>query len=79
MICEVCHGTGFLADANPSQPCPSCGGVGFGYCCEGSDGLQGDDLVTKMIVDAVSQAAAEHTGEHAPGDIAAMQREWQEE
>jgi|KBSMisStandDraft_5_1062788.scaffolds.fasta_scaffold02298_12 hypothetical protein len=57
-ICEACHGTGYLADAKPPQPCPACGGVGFGYCspgrtraarCEGyvadtNAAVQGDDL-----------------------------------
>ena len=58
MICEACHGTGYLADAKPPQPCSACGGVGFGYCCEGyvadinaavlalahESSAQGDDL-----------------------------------
>ena len=36
MICSQCNGTGYLPDANPSQPCPGCCGVGVSYCCEGA-------------------------------------------
>jgi hypothetical protein len=28
MICTLCAGTGYLHDARPSRPCPSCAGVG---------------------------------------------------
>jgi hypothetical protein len=36
MICEACHGTGYLPEMNPSRPCPDCQGCGVAYCCEGS-------------------------------------------
>ena len=35
MICEPCHGTGYLSDAGPPRPCPECNGSGWAYCCEG--------------------------------------------
>jgi hypothetical protein len=35
VICDTCNGVGYLADANPAQPCPACNGVGVTYCCEG--------------------------------------------
>jgi DnaJ-class molecular chaperone with C-terminal Zn finger domain len=39
MICERCHGTGYLPDAHPPQPCEACGGVGVSYCCSGETAI----------------------------------------
>lgn len=40
MVCEHCHGTGMQmqADRREAWPCLSCGGCGFGHCCEGMVG-----------------------------------------
>lgn len=51
MICERCHGTGFVHQSRLARlddmavarngmieetiPCPDCGGCGTGHCCDG--------------------------------------------
>lgn len=39
MICERCHGEGFLevegSPINAYEVCPECNGMGLAYCCEG--------------------------------------------
>jgi len=36
VICPLCSGTGYLADAHPPRPCPGCQGCGWDYCCSGA-------------------------------------------
>lgn len=35
MICETCHGVGFVTHFSPARPCEECGGTGWTHCCEG--------------------------------------------
>jgi len=39
MICETCHGDGYVYERytiwNKFVPCPECGGCGIQHCCEG--------------------------------------------
>lgn len=41
MICPECRGRGWLSAGSPDdeltviEPCPTCGGGGIAYCCEG--------------------------------------------
>ena len=42
MICETCHGSGWVRHSNPEWndvhiPCDVCGGCGHDYCCGGSE------------------------------------------
>jgi hypothetical protein len=38
MICETCHGRGYVLARGQRIPCGNCGGSGFESCCDGACG-----------------------------------------
>lgn len=52
MICNTCHGNGFLTPTpktreNQFVPCPTCGGCGVDHCCEGDQPSPRDEINTQ--------------------------------
>lgn len=52
MICQTCHGNGYItfAEERRYEPCPTCNGSGTDHCCDGDQPSDRDRVLLSFMV-----------------------------